>query len=74
MPIQLGVEAAAQAMAQARILAEVEFGDADLVVTEHPDGLFTLNLSDSQVVLDGAALAKVMYAFIDIGRTKGWLT
>jgi hypothetical protein len=53
-------------------LLEVDFGDAELVVREWPDGAFTLDLNDERVAVSAEQMMEIVGAFMEIGKTKGW--
>lgn len=63
----------ARTVAEARApILEVDLGDAELVLREHPDGLFTLRLNDEEIVVNGEQLQTIVGGFLQVGQTKGW--
>jgi len=53
-------------------LLEVELGDSELVVREHPDGLFTIDVNDERLVVNAEQLQPIVVGFARIGQLKGW--
>jgi hypothetical protein len=54
-------------------LLEVDFGDTELVVREHPDGLFTVHVDDQQpLVVNAEQMQQIIGGFMQIGKAKGW--
>jgi hypothetical protein len=53
-------------------LLDVDLADAAIVVEEHPDGAYTLDVSDTRLVLTPDQLQVIIGAFLQLGKTKGW--
>lgn len=58
--------------APAAILFEADLGDGELVVREHPDGQFTIDLNDARTVINVERMQEIVGGFMQIGRIKGW--
>jgi len=54
-------------------LLEADFGDAELVVKEHADGMVTIDLDDTRLLVNEAQFQTIVGGFAKIGKEKGWL-
>jgi hypothetical protein len=54
------------------VLVEVDFGDAELFVREHPDGKFTIDLNDERVVATADQMRDIVAGFVRIAQEKQW--
>jgi hypothetical protein len=52
---------------------EVELGDTDFTVTEHPDGMFTIEFTGARLVVNAEQLRSITDGFITLAREKFWL-
>ena len=53
-------------------LLEVDLGDSELVVREHPDGMFTLDMPEPRLVAGPEHFEQIVRGFDAIARAKGW--
>lgn len=51
--------------AERGILIEVDFGDTELVVRRHPDGMVTIEIPEERVVISEADFQRVLRAFCE---------
>lgn len=52
---------------------ELDLGDTELVVREHSDGAFTLDVDDTRVVLNADQMRDIVLPLVTLGRAKGWI-
>ena len=55
------------------VLLELDFSDDELVVRQHPDGLYTIDMALGRLVLNEEQFGEVVTGFVEIGRAKGWI-
>jgi hypothetical protein len=58
--------ARAAAAPAAMTLIELDFGDSELIVREHPDGVFTLDVNDTRLVLSREDFHLIARAFASL--------
>ena len=54
-------------------LLEADFADSELLEKEHADGMFTVDLDDTRLVVNEAQFQTIVVGFVKIGKEKGWL-
>jgi hypothetical protein len=69
------VERAARELANSRltILVELAFGDDGFVVTEHRDGLITIETASPRLIVNQEQFEQIVRRLAEVGRMKGWV-
>ncbi len=50
------------------ILLELEFGDSELVVRRHPDGMVTIDIPEPRLLVNEAQFQQIVKGFRNINR------
>ncbi len=51
---------------------DLDFGDTDLLVRQFSDGMWSISVDDSQLLIDSEQMQRVVGAFLRIGKELGW--
>lgn len=52
------------------VLLELDFGDNELIVRQHPDGMYTLDVSDPRLVLSAQDFQRVVDGVMEAWRRR----
>ena len=55
------------------VLLELDFSDDELVVRQHPDGLYSVDVATGRLLVNEEQMRDIVREFARLGNEKGWL-